>query len=79
MARTLITNGLVVSPSGPSPMDVRLDGETLPGAYTITASAADISASTQVTVSATAPLLSAPGGVPVLGDHLSVFLPMIRR
>lgn len=33
MARTLITNGLVVSPSGSSPMDVLIDGETIAALY----------------------------------------------
>jgi ELWxxDGT repeat protein len=58
---------------------VRLDEETVPGAYTVTASSGNLSASVLVTVSATAPLLSAPDGVSVLGDRLSVFLPMLRR
>jgi ELWxxDGT repeat protein len=58
---------------------VQLDGETLPGAYTVMASSGNLSARALVTVSAAAPLLSAPDGVPVLGDRISVFLPMIRR
>ncbi len=33
MARTLITNGIVVSPSGSSPMDVLIDGETIAALY----------------------------------------------
>lgn len=33
MARTLITNGLVISPSGSSLMDVLLDGETIAALY----------------------------------------------
>ena len=33
MAHTLITNGLVVSPSGSSPMDVLIDGETIAALY----------------------------------------------
>jgi dihydropyrimidinase len=33
MARTLITNGSVVSPSGVSPMDVLIDGETIAALY----------------------------------------------
>lgn len=74
-----VVGSVTADASGAVSFAVQLDGIASAGAYTITASGGSLSASSQVTVSAAAPVLTAPASTPALRGLPSVFLPMIRR
>ena len=74
-----VVGNVTADTSGAVTFAVQLAKVAQAGAYTVTASDSTLSASAQVTVSATAPLLNAPDGVPALRGLPSVFLPMLKR
>lgn len=58
---------------------VLLDRAARPGVYTVTASAGEVVASAQVTVSAGTAVLTPPAGVAVVHGRPTIFLPLLRR
>jgi ELWxxDGT repeat protein len=78
---SIVAGQVAADANGAFSFGIQFAANAVAGSYTIMASSGELSQSTQVSISASAPLLTAPEDLPILTptSQVLVFLPLVRR